>query len=85
LGGRKLVGCVCDHYRLSFVIDWKQHIESSPEVLLGKPVIAGTRISVEFVLERLAQGAPIADLVENHPGLTEEKIQAVIASGFSIG
>lgn len=65
--------------------DWKQHIESSPEVLLGKPVVAGTRISTAFVLERLAQGAPIADLVENHPGLTEENIRAVIASRLSIG
>lgn len=36
------------------MIDWKQHIERDPNVMLGKPVFKGTRVTVEFILERLA-------------------------------
>lgn len=54
-------------------------IESNPQIALGKPVIVGTRITVEFVLDKLAAGESIADLLEAHPNLTQEGIQAAIA------
>lgn len=59
-------------------MDWHQHIERIPGVMLGKPIFRGTRISVEFVLERLAQGAHAEDLVKSHPPLKLEHIQAAL-------
>ena len=60
-------------------MDWQQHIERVPGVMLGKPVFRGTRITVEFVLERLAQGALPEDLIRSHPPLTAEHVQAALA------
>jgi len=59
--------------------DWKLHIERDPAVMLGKPVFKGTRITVEFVLERLAQGATVEELVENYEGLRPEHVPAALA------
>ena len=53
-------------------------IEIDPKVMLGKPVIRGTRIPVELVLRKLADGATEADLLDAYPGLTREDIQAAI-------
>jgi uncharacterized protein (DUF433 family) len=54
-------------------------IEINPEVMLGKPVIRGTRITVELLLRSLSEGATAADLLEAYPHLTHEDIQAAIA------
>ena len=64
-------------------VDWSQHIERIPGVMLGKPVFRGTRITVEFVLERLVQGARPEDLVRSHPPLTLEHIQSAQAYALS--
>jgi len=56
---------------------WQEHISSNPEILGGKPVIKGTRLSVEFILERLADGWTEEMLLENFSSLTHEAIQAV--------
>jgi len=53
-------------------------IEVNPSVLLGKPVIRGTRISVELLLRKLSEGAKEADLLDAYPRLTREDIQAAI-------
>jgi uncharacterized protein (DUF433 family) len=53
-------------------------IEIDPKVMLGKPIIRGTRIPVELVLRKLAEGATEADLLDAYPGLTREDIQAAI-------
>ncbi len=60
-------------------MDWKDHIVSDKEVLLGKPVIKGTRISVEHIVGLLAQGWTEKDILENYPRLTQESLQAVFA------
>lgn len=65
-------------------MDWQQHIERVPGVMLGKAVFRGTRITVDFVLERLAQGAKPEDLVRSHPPLTAEHVQAAIAYALSV-
>lgn len=52
---------------------------SDPAVMMGKPVIAGTRITVESILERLAAGETVADLLEAMPRLTEEGVRAALA------
>lgn len=55
-------------------------IESDPGVMLGKPVIRGTRITVELILEKLSAGGTIEDLLRAHPRLTRQAILAAIAS-----
>ncbi len=54
-------------------------IHSDPRILAGKPHVAGTRISVELILEKLAAGESIEDLLAAHPKLTRESIQAALA------
>ena len=53
-------------------------IQSDPSIMMGKPVIAGTRITVELILEKLAAGETIEQLLEAHPRLTKEGIQAAL-------
>jgi uncharacterized protein (DUF433 family) len=52
---------------------------SDPNVMMGKPVIVGTRITVELILEKLAAGETIEQLLEAHPRLTYEAIQAALS------
>ena len=54
------------------------HIELNPAVMLGKPVIRGTRIPVELVLRKLAEGATETDLLDAYPRLTTQDIRAAI-------
>lgn len=54
-------------------------IESDPKVMMGKPVIAGTRITVELILEKLAAGETPEQILESHLRLTREAIQAALA------
>lgn len=53
-------------------------IVSDPNLSLGRPVIGGTRLTVEFVLEELGAGVSIADLLAAHPRLTEAGIRAAL-------
>ena len=54
-------------------------IVSDPKVMMGKPVIAGTRITVELILEKLAAGESIDQILEAHPRLTREAVWAALA------
>ncbi len=56
-------------------------IEINPAVMLGKPVIRGTRITVELILRKLADGATEAELLEDYPHLKPEDLRAAIAYG----
>ena len=56
-------------------------IEINPKVMLGKPVICGTRIPVELILRKLSEGATTADLLDAYPRLTKEDIQAALSYG----
>ena len=60
-------------------MDWRQRIEVNPAVLVGKPVVRGTRLSVEHVLGMMAAGVPEADILRNHPRLSHEDILACLA------
>ena len=53
-------------------------IVSDPAVMMGKPVIVGTRITVELILEKLAAGETVEQMLEAHPRLTREAIQAAL-------
>ncbi len=56
---------------------WQDHIISDKEVLLGKPTVKGTRVSVEHIVGLLAQGWSENQILENFPRLTKESLQAV--------
>lgn len=58
--------------------DWQEQIELNPDVLTGKPVVKGTRIAVEFVVDLLAQGWTEEMILENYPTLTPEGIRACL-------
>ncbi len=55
-----------------------QLIESNPDVMMGKPVVAGTRITVESILARLGAGESVAEVLAAHPRLTEEGVRAAL-------
>ncbi|MEH2409718.1 DUF433 domain-containing protein [Nostoc sp.] len=56
-----------------------QKIVSDPKIMMGKPVILGTRITVELILEKLAAGETPEQILEAHPRLTDEGIKAALA------
>jgi uncharacterized protein (DUF433 family) len=56
----------------------EEQIEIDPNVMMGKPVIRGTRITVELILRKLSEGATEADLVDAYPRLTRVDIQAAM-------
>ena len=59
-------------------MEWQERITVDPSVLVGKPVIRGTRIAVEFILELLAEGWTHEQILENYTHLTGEDIQAAL-------
>jgi len=58
---------------------WQDYITSDKDVLLGKPTVKGTRISVEHIIGLMAQGWDENEILENFPRLNKESLQAVIA------
>jgi uncharacterized protein (DUF433 family) len=60
-------------------MNWREHIEINPAVLVGKPVVRGTRLSVELVLDMLAAGVPEPEMFANYPRLTPEAVRACLA------
>ncbi len=60
-------------------MNWREHIHSDPNILAGKPVIRGTRISVELILERLSDGWGEEELLRSYPHLKQAHIRAALA------
>jgi len=60
------------------VEDWKSRITVDPEILAGKPIIKGTRIPVELILDLLANGWTTEEILENYPQLKKEDITAAL-------
>ena len=60
-------------------MNWKAHIHSNPKILLGKPVVKGTRLSVEFILGLFSEGWTEQQVLSSYPTLTTESIQAIFA------
>ena len=58
---------------------WEERIIIDPDILVGKPVIKGTRLAVEFIVDLLAQGWAKEDLITNYPAITGEDILACLA------
>ena len=59
-------------------MDWRNRIERTPDVLGGKPVVKGTRLSVEFVASLLANGWTVSELLTEYPTLSSEDVQACL-------
>ena len=60
-------------------MNWRERIEVDPQVLVGKPVVRGTRLAVEFVLEMVASGVPESEILANYPRLAHDDILACVA------
>ena len=57
---------------------WQERIVVDPKILVGKPVIKGTRLAVQFIIELLAQGWTETEILRNYPGITHDDIQACL-------
>ena len=60
-------------------MNWQEHISIDPKILVGKPVVKGTRISVELVVDLLANGWTQEQILENYPNLTTDDVRACLA------
>jgi len=60
-------------------MEWRKHIITDESILLGKPTVKGTRISVEHIIGLLAQGWTEQQILENHPRMNQESLQAVFS------
>ena len=59
-------------------MNWQNHITSDPNIMFGKPVIRGTRIPVDLILEKLGYGETIPQLLESYPRATEADFYACL-------
>jgi uncharacterized protein (DUF433 family) len=91
---REETGIIRDYLRRSFnvliarsqgklmeyeqTMSWQDRIVIDPEILVGKPVVKGTRLAVDFVIDLLAQGWTEKEILHNYPGLTQEDIRACL-------
>jgi len=57
---------------------WRERIVVDPAILVGKPVIKGTRLAVEFLLDLMAEGWPAEQILRNYPQLTTDDLQAAL-------
>jgi len=60
-------------------MDWRQYIHSDSEILVGKPIIKGTRLAVGFILDLFSEGWTQEQIIENYPTITKDALQAVFA------
>jgi len=65
-------------------MNWQERIVIDPGILVGKPVVKGTRLAVEFIVDLLAQGWTEAQVLRNYPGLTREDIQACLSYASAV-
>jgi len=60
------------------IMNYQKYIERNPDIMLGKPIIKGTRITVELLMRKLANGYEIDDLLKSYPHLEREQILAAL-------
>lgn len=65
-------------------MNWQERIIVNPDILVGKPVVKGTRLAVELIVDLLAQGWSEAEILRNYPGLTHEDIQACLSYASAV-
>jgi uncharacterized protein (DUF433 family) len=59
-------------------MDYNRYIERNPEIMLGKPIIKGTRMTVEIIMRKLAGGFTVDNLIESYPHLSQSQIFAAL-------
>jgi uncharacterized protein (DUF433 family) len=64
--------------------NWKNHIEANPGIMYGKPVVKGTRIPVDLILEKMSNGQLKEDIIKDYPDLKEEDLLACLAYATSL-
>ena len=70
----------CSHPLVSYLsMDWQDRISVDPKVLVGKPVVKGTRISVELVVDLMAKGWSQEQILDSYPNLTADDLRACLA------
>lgn len=60
-------------------MDYTHYITRNPEIMLGKPIIKGTRITVELIIRKLASGYSIEQLINNYPHISQQEVLAALA------
>ena len=65
-------------------MDYRERIKADPNVMLGKPTIRGTRITVELILRKLSEGAAVEDILEGYPHLKRQDILAALSYGADV-
>jgi uncharacterized protein (DUF433 family) len=60
------------------IMNWKNRISSEPTIMFGKPVIKGTRVPVELIVDKLASGRTVEQLLKSYPHLVSEDIYACL-------
>jgi uncharacterized protein (DUF433 family) len=65
-------------------MNWRERIEVNPAILVGKPIIKGTRLAVELIIDLLAAGCPEEEVLRSYPGLSREDILACLAYAAEI-
>lgn len=65
-------------------MNWQEHIVIDPKILVGKPVIKGSRLAVDFIVELLANGWSENEILRNYPGITHEDITACLQYATTI-
>lgn len=65
-------------------MDWQERIIIDPEILVGKPVVKGTRLAVEFIIDLLASEWTEDEILRNYPGLVREDILACLRYASSV-
>ena len=63
---------------------WQDRIVIDPDILVGKPVIKGTRLAVEFIVDLLAEGWSEEEIMQNYPGVTKEDIHACLGYASAV-
>ena len=77
-------GLLCIPQEVTFEdMEWRTRIVSDKDIVLGKPVIKGTRISVELILELMAEGWTEAQVLESYPNITANDLKAAYAYSLS--
>jgi uncharacterized protein (DUF433 family) len=61
------------------LMTWQEHISVDPKVLVGKPVVKGTRLAVELIIDLLGKGWTQEQILDSYPNLTAEDIRACLA------
>ncbi|WP_020602443.1 DUF433 domain-containing protein [Spirosoma spitsbergense] len=59
-------------------VKWQEYVTADPAIMVGKPIIEGTRITVELVVEKLGYGETVDEILEDYPHLTREQIYACL-------